>query len=88
MFMRREDEDRQTRDRRESRASVTVMRPPIRVAICANGINCMRLEAVKIATHANVPCVIAHGQVPDVLPRILKGEPIGTFFMEKEEKFK
>ncbi|HOW35928.1 MAG TPA: glutamate 5-kinase [Candidatus Omnitrophota bacterium] len=45
-----------------------------------------KLEAVKIATHANVPCVIAHGQTADVLPRIIKGEPIGTFFVEKEEK--
>lgn len=45
-----------------------------------------KLEAVKIATHANIPCVIAHGQMPDVLAKILKGEPIGTFFVEKEEK--
>jgi len=32
------------------RASVTVMAPPIRVEICANGISTMRLDAVRIAT--------------------------------------
>ena len=45
-----------------------------------------KLEAVKIATHANIPCVIASGELEDVLTRILKGERIGTFFVEKEEK--
>ncbi len=45
-----------------------------------------KLEAVRIATQANVPCVIAHGETPDVLKRILKGERIGTFFVEKEER--
>ncbi len=43
-----------------------------------------KLEAVKLATHANVPCIIAHGETPDLLPRILRGERIGTFFIEKE----
>jgi glutamate 5-kinase len=45
-----------------------------------------KLEAVKMATQANVPCVIAHGETPDVLKRILQGERIGTFFVEKEER--
>lgn len=45
-----------------------------------------KLEAVKIATHANVPCVIAHGETENVLLRILNKERIGTFFVEKEEK--
>ena len=45
-----------------------------------------KLEAVKIATHANIPCVIASGETDNIIPRILKGERIGTFFMEKEEK--
>lgn len=45
-----------------------------------------KLQAVKIATHANIPCIIANGETENVLPRILKGERIGTFFMEKEEK--
>jgi glutamate 5-kinase len=45
-----------------------------------------KLEAVKIATHANIPCIIANGETPNILNRVLKGERIGTFFMEKEEK--
>ena len=44
-----------------------------------------KLEAVKVATHANIPCVIASGETPDVVPRILKGERIGTLFLEKEK---
>lgn len=45
-----------------------------------------KLNAIKIATQANVPCVIASGETDQVLLRVLKGERIGTFFMEKEEK--
>lgn len=45
-----------------------------------------KLDAIKIATHANIPCVIAHGETPEVLLRIIKGERIGTFFLEKKEK--
>jgi len=45
-----------------------------------------KLEAVKIATHAKIPCIIANGEAANVLLRILKGERIGTFFVEKEEK--
>ncbi len=45
-----------------------------------------KLEAVKIATHARIPCVIANGETEDVLLRILRGERLGTFFVEKEDK--
>jgi len=45
-----------------------------------------KLEAIKIATHAKIPCIIANGETKDVLTRILEGERIGTFFMEKEDK--
>ncbi len=45
-----------------------------------------KLEAVKMATHAQIPCVIADGQTEDVLSRILKGERLGTLFVEKEER--
>ncbi len=45
-----------------------------------------KLNAIKIASSANVPCIIAHGETEDVLLRILKGEKIGTFFGEKEDK--
>lgn len=45
-----------------------------------------KLEAVKIATHSKIPCIIANGETKDVLRRVLKGERIGTLFLEKEEK--
>ena len=45
-----------------------------------------KLEAIKIATHAQIPCVIANGETENILLRVLKGERLGTFFMEKEEK--
>lgn len=45
-----------------------------------------KLEAIKIATHAKIPCIIAHGETDEVLLRVLNGERIGTFFVEKEEK--
>ncbi len=45
-----------------------------------------KLQAIKMATHAQIPCVIAHGETENVVLRVLKGERIGTFFMEKEEK--
>lgn len=45
-----------------------------------------KLQAVKMATRAKVPCVIANGETKDVLLRVLKGERIGTFFYEQKEK--
>ncbi len=45
-----------------------------------------KLQAVKIALQSKIPCVIAHGETKDVLTRVLNGEQIGTFFLEKEEK--
>lgn len=45
-----------------------------------------KLEAVKIAIHSKIPCVIAHGEVKDILTRVLKGERLGTFFSEKEDR--
>ncbi len=45
-----------------------------------------KLEAVKIATQAKIPCIIANGETEDVLNRVLKGERIGTLFVEREEK--
>ncbi|MDP2653806.1 MAG: glutamate 5-kinase [Candidatus Omnitrophota bacterium] len=45
-----------------------------------------KLDAIKIATQANIPCVIAHGEMPDVLTRVVSGERIGTHFVGKEDK--
>ncbi len=43
-----------------------------------------KLEAIKIATHAQIPCIIAHGEIDNVLLRVLQGERIGTLFVERE----
>ncbi|MBF0388031.1 MAG: glutamate 5-kinase [Candidatus Omnitrophica bacterium] len=46
-----------------------------------------KVNAVKIASSADVPCIIANGQTEDVIRRIvLDKEPLGTYFFEKEEK--
>lgn len=45
-----------------------------------------KLQAIKMATQANIPCVIANGESENVLLRVLKGERIGTLFVEKEGK--
>ena len=45
-----------------------------------------KLNAVKIATQARIPCVIANGETENVIERILRGERIGTLFMEREDK--
>lgn len=45
-----------------------------------------KLEAIKMATHSKIPCVIAKGETENVLLRVLGGDRIGTFFVEKEGK--
>lgn len=45
-----------------------------------------KLDAVKIATQARIPCIIANGETKDVLVRIIKGDRIGTLFLESKEK--
>ena len=40
-----------------------------------------KLEAIRVATAAGVPVVLAAGREPDVLPRLLSGEPLGTLFL-------
>lgn len=45
-----------------------------------------KLEAVKIVTHAKIPCVIANAEAKNIIHDVLKGEHVGTLFMEKEEK--
>ena len=45
-----------------------------------------KLEAVKIVTAANIPCVIANGEREDVIKDIIRGENVGTLFVEKSEK--
>jgi len=45
-----------------------------------------KIDAVKIATHARIPCVITAGHIKDVLVRLVKAERIGTYFIEKQGK--
>lgn len=45
-----------------------------------------KLDAIKVATQSKIPCIIANGETEDVLLRILKGDRIGTLFMEREKK--
>ncbi|MBF0569560.1 MAG: glutamate 5-kinase [Candidatus Omnitrophica bacterium] len=46
-----------------------------------------KVNAVKIASSADVPSIIANGQTPDVIRRIvLNKEALGTYFFEKSEK--
>jgi len=45
-----------------------------------------KLDAIKVVAHAKIPCVIASGATEDVLRRIVSGEQVGTFFLEKGEK--
>lgn len=39
-----------------------------------------KIEAAKLATASGVAVVIAHGREPDVLPRLVSGEAVGTLF--------
>jgi glutamate 5-kinase len=45
-----------------------------------------KVDAIYIASAARIPCVIASGSADDVLVRIIGGEEIGTYFVEKEKK--
>jgi glutamate 5-kinase len=45
-----------------------------------------KLQAAVKATTAGIPLVIAHGTEPHVLQRLLKGEPLGTYFAAREDR--
>ena len=45
-----------------------------------------KIEAARIATQAGHPAVIADGRRPGVIPAILAGEPIGTFFAPVKDR--
>jgi glutamate 5-kinase len=45
-----------------------------------------KLEAAKIVTSAGESMIVAHGRTDNVLPRLLAGEEIGTFFGPAREK--
>ena len=45
-----------------------------------------KIEAAKLATSAGVAVIIANGQEPDVIVRLVKGEAIGTYFQPISSK--
>lgn len=45
-----------------------------------------KIKAARKVNTAGIPMVIAGGRAPDVLPRLLEGETLGTFFAPKKEK--
>ncbi len=45
-----------------------------------------KLDAIQIATQANIPCVIANGSSLNVLLKVIDGELIGTYFIPKHRK--
>ena len=45
-----------------------------------------KLEAVKLATAAGIPTVIANGRRTGIIPRIAAGERVGTLFPAQAEK--
>ncbi len=44
-----------------------------------------KVAAAEIAMNSGIPMVIANGRMPDVLQRILDGEPVGTLFCAREK---
>ena len=45
-----------------------------------------KIDAVKIVSQARIGCVITAGDMKNVLLRIVAGEAVGTYFIEKNEK--
>jgi len=39
-----------------------------------------KIESARLATSSGVAVVIAPGRLPEVIPKLVQGEPIGTFF--------
>ena len=71
---------------REITAEIEGIAGPTKNAHVARGGMAAKIDAVKIATHASVPCVIASGGTSDVLLRLVKGERLGTYFVAKKGK--
>ncbi|MGH7367209.1 MAG: glutamate 5-kinase [Candidatus Rokuibacteriota bacterium] len=45
-----------------------------------------KLEAAQKAGASGIPMVIASGREPGTLPRLLKGEPVGTYFQPRDDR--
>ena len=47
-----------------------------------------KIKAARKLNSAGIPMVIAKGDVPDILMQLTAGEPLGTYFVPREEKLK
>jgi glutamate 5-kinase len=45
-----------------------------------------KLEAAQKAGASGIPMVIASGREPGILQRLLKGEPVGTYFQPRDDR--
>jgi glutamate 5-kinase len=45
-----------------------------------------KLQAAKRLARTGIPMIIAHGRQPDILTRIFKGEPEGTYFVPGKKR--
>ncbi|MBI1911796.1 MAG: glutamate 5-kinase [Deltaproteobacteria bacterium] len=45
-----------------------------------------KCEAARKAAHFGIPTIIANGNTPDIIAKILKGEDAGTLFLPKEDR--
>lgn len=45
-----------------------------------------KLEAAQKVTSSGIPMVIASGREPGTLPRVLRGEPVGTYFAPRGDR--
>jgi glutamate 5-kinase len=60
----------------------------ITTALSESGVGGMiaKVSAARLASQGGVPTIIADGLEPGLLPRIVKGEEIGTLFVPRENK--
>ncbi len=45
-----------------------------------------KIKAARKVTTAGIPMVIANGSRPDILRRLFSGDPLGTFFVPRQER--
>lgn len=45
-----------------------------------------KIKAARKVTAAGIPMVIANGSRPDILRRLFSGDPLGTFFVPRQER--
>jgi glutamate 5-kinase len=61
------------------------VRPGEKTPLGKGGMN-SKLEAARIVTASGEAMIVADGRMPDVLPRLLAGEELGTMFLPASRK--